>query len=151
MPILRLAYTTQFLLALIAVFFLWGAIGGQSHLEIMPWWWKAALGAGAALSIVKATAAAVGGNSAWNAGSLKWFGITLVLLAACGMASYYVHMYGEEDDDQPEEQQSGVARIVAPQRIPGPTVERRATAPSLREEPFPRADRRAATLSIRLQ
>ena len=30
MPILRLAYATQFLIALIAVFVLWSEVGGQS-------------------------------------------------------------------------------------------------------------------------
>ena len=32
MPILRLAYTTQFLIALIAVFVLWSQVGGQSQI-----------------------------------------------------------------------------------------------------------------------
>ena len=149
MPILRLAYTTQFLVALIAVFFVWSEIGGQTHLEIMPWWWKAALGAGLAFSCVKATAAAVGGSSAWNAGSLKWLGITLVFVAACGMATYYVHMYGEEDEDQPDEQTSGVAKIIGPQSTSTPlaaTTETLEVAPFLPAALSRRAIRPAATL-----
>ena len=59
MPILRLAYTTQFLIALIAVFFLWSEIGGQGHLDLMPWYLKLGLGTGVAYAAVKATAAAV--------------------------------------------------------------------------------------------
>jgi hypothetical protein len=59
MPILRLAYATQFLIALIAVFTLWSEVGGQNHLDLMPWYAKAILGAGAAFATVKATAAAV--------------------------------------------------------------------------------------------
>src|SRR5262249_49615499 len=99
MPILRLAYATQFLIALIAVFVLWSQVGGQSHLDLMPWYLKLGLGAGAAFSIAKATAAAVAGPNAWNGSSLKWFGITLALLAGCGMASYYYHVYGESDEE----------------------------------------------------
>ena len=34
---LRLAYATQFLIAVIAVFTLWSQVGGQSHLDLMPW------------------------------------------------------------------------------------------------------------------
>ena len=34
MSILRLAYTTQFLIALIAIFVVWSEAGGQSHLEV---------------------------------------------------------------------------------------------------------------------
>jgi hypothetical protein len=127
MPILRLAYTTQFLLALIAVFFLWSEIGGQTHLDIMPWYWKAALGGGAAYACVRATVAAVGGETAWNAGTLRWLGITLALLVACGIASFYVHVYGEEDEDQPADAKSSVARLAAP-------FEYRAS-PSIRNEP----------------
>ena len=34
MPLLRLAYVTQFMIAVIAVFALWSQVGGQSHLDI---------------------------------------------------------------------------------------------------------------------
>jgi len=46
MPILRLAYATQFLIALIAVFVLWSEVGGQVHLDLMPWYFKLAFGRG---------------------------------------------------------------------------------------------------------
>jgi hypothetical protein len=103
MPILRLAYATQFLIAVIAVFTLWSEIGGQSHLDLMPWYLKLGLGAGAALAIVNATKAAVEGPRGWNGGSLKWFGIVLALLIGCGLASYYFHVYGESDEEQQDE------------------------------------------------
>ena len=96
---LRLAYATQFLIALIAIYVLWSQVGGQSHLDLMPWYVKLALGAGAALSVVKATAAAVSQERTWNGGTLKWFGILLVLLLGCGLASYYCHLYLEDDGD----------------------------------------------------
>src|ERR1051326_6772128 len=103
MPILRLAYATQFLIALLAVFVLWSEVGGQSHLDLMPWYLKLGLGAGAAFAVVKATAAAVSGPTAWNGSTLKWFGILLALLLGCGLASYYMHVYEESDqEDQPE-------------------------------------------------
>jgi hypothetical protein len=102
MPILRLAYTTQFLIALIAVFVLWSQVGGQSHLDLMPWFLKLALGTGAAFAVVKATAAAVSHEHPWNGRTLKWLGIMVALLVGCGLASYYCHMYLETDegDDQ---------------------------------------------------
>lgn len=100
MPILRLAYATQFLIALIAVFVLWSEVGGQNHLDLMPWYLKLGLGAGAALAAVKATVAAVSREHPWNSGTLKWFGIMLALLAGCGLASYYYHVYGETDEEQ---------------------------------------------------
>jgi hypothetical protein len=102
MPILRLAYITQFLIALIAVFVLWSQVGGQGHLDLMPWHLKLALGAGAAFAVVKATSAAVSHEHAWNSGTLKWLGIVVALLVGCGLASYYCHLNLENDegDDQ---------------------------------------------------
>src|SRR3954467_12561915 len=99
MPILRLAYVTQFLIAVIAVFVLWAQIGGQSHLDLMPWYLKLGLGAGAAFAVVKATAASASQEKPWSGAVLRWVGITLALLVGCGLASYYYHVYGETDED----------------------------------------------------
>ncbi len=102
-PILRLAYAAQFLIAIMAVFFLWSEVGGQAHLDLMPWYLKLGLGMGAAFAAVKATAAAVAGKNAWNSGTLKWLGILAALLIGCGLASYYVHLYGEDDSDDQDD------------------------------------------------
>jgi hypothetical protein len=103
MPILRLAYATQFLIAVIAVFMLWSQVGGQSHLDLMPWYLKLGLGVGAAFAVVKATLAAVAGPTGWNGGSVKWVGILVALLLGCGLASFYYHVYGESDEEQQDE------------------------------------------------
>jgi hypothetical protein len=116
MPILRLlrlAYTTQFLIALIAVFFLWGEVGGQGHLDLMPWYLKLGLGAGVAYAVVKATASAVAQEPAWNIKTLKWLGAMLALLVACGVVTYYYHLYGEEDDQQ-DGQGTSIAGVIRP-------------------------------------
>jgi hypothetical protein len=106
MPILRLAYATQFLIALIAVFLLWSEVGGQSHLDLMPWYFKLVLGAGAAFAMVKATAAAVAHEHPWNGRTLRWLGIMVALLVGCGLASYYCHMYLEGDDEEDQQESS---------------------------------------------
>ena len=128
MPILRLAYATQFLIAVIAVFTLWSEVGGQSHLDLMPWYLKLGLGGGAALAAVRATMCAVSGATAWNGGTVKWFGIMLALLAGCGLASYYFHVYGESEDEQ--DQESITSQLISGHR-PLPS-ERSAAAPALR-------------------
>jgi hypothetical protein len=107
MPILRLAYATQFLIALIAVFVLWSEVGGQVHLDLMPWYFKLAFGAGAAFAMVKATAAAVSHEHPWNGQTLKWLGIMLALLVGCGLASYYCHMYLESDEGDDQQDSAG--------------------------------------------
>ena len=111
MPVLRLAYSTQFLIAVIAVFVLWSQVGGQGHLDLMPWYLKLGLGAGAAFAAVKATAAAVSHDRAWNGPSLKWFGITLALLLGCGLATYYYHVYGETDESDEQDSQTSALTL----------------------------------------
>jgi hypothetical protein len=111
---IRLAYATQFLLAVIAIFVLWSEVGGQSHLDLIPWYWKFGLGVGAALTFVMATAAAVGREKPWNGRTLAWVGILVLLLVGCGLASYYVHLYEEDTDDEEDE---NVAVVTAPPHI----------------------------------
>jgi hypothetical protein len=111
MRILRLAWAAQFLLALIAVFVLWSEIGGQGHLDLLPWYVKFALGVGPALASVKATAAAVSHERAWNSSSLRWLGIMAALLAGCGLATYYAHVNLEYDDQQDEEDTQSSAKL----------------------------------------
>ncbi len=112
MPIHRLAYITLFLIALLAVFTLWSQVGGQSHLDLMPWYLKLVLGVGAAFAVVKASVAAVSNKNAWNGATLRWCGILLILLVGCGMASYYVHVYGEDDDQDNQDDTVNSALVV---------------------------------------
>jgi len=116
---MRLAYTTLFLIALLAVFELWSQVGGQSHLDLMPWYLKLVLSTGAAFAVVKATAAAVAGERPWNYTTLRWAIILALLLVGCGLASYYVHLYGEQDEEEQPTQQSYHPRFSRPP-APGP-------------------------------
>ena len=111
MPILRLAYSTQFLIALMAVFVLWSQVGGQSHLDLLPWSVKLVLGLAAAYGVVRATAASVSGDRAWNGHAVRWLGFTLAVLAACGYATYYAHMNLEETDDADQQQDTTISRM----------------------------------------
>lgn len=100
---LRLAYATQFLIALIAVYVFWSQVGGQSHFEALPWYTTAGLIVGASFAAVKATAEAVSHESAWNPGTLKWCAILAMLIVGCGMASLYSHNYLESDEPAEDE------------------------------------------------
>src|SRR5437899_2135028 len=97
MPILRLAYIALFLIALLSVFTLWGQVGGQGHLDLVPWYVKLVLSMAAALAIVRGAAAAVAGDRGWNTQSVKWLGLALATLALCGAASYYAHVNLEDN------------------------------------------------------
>src|SRR5215831_4935241 len=100
MPILRLAYITLFLIALFTVFTLWSQVGGQGHLDLLPWHIKLVLSVGAAYAITRATSAAVAGDRGWNLQSVRWLGLALAVLFICGMASYYAHSYLEDTGDE---------------------------------------------------
>src|SRR5947209_19812231 len=97
---LRLAYITLFLIALFTVFTLWAQVGGQGHLDLVPWWVKLVCGTGSAFATVRAASAAVAGDRAWNTHSVKWFGLALAALALCGAASYYAHVNFEDTGDE---------------------------------------------------
>jgi hypothetical protein len=103
MHLIRLAYATLFLIALMAVFILWSQVGGQNHLDLMPWHLKLLLGLGAAFAAVKATESSVDNEKPWNGRTLRWAGILLALLIGCGCASYYYHTYEEDNGDDTEE------------------------------------------------
>ena len=116
MPILRLAYATQFLIALIAVYVLWSQVGGQAHLDLLPWTVKLALGMAAAYSIVRATAASVGGDRAWTPQTLRWLACALAVLGACGFATYYAHLNLEDTDEADPQQDTTVSQLHVPVR-----------------------------------
>jgi hypothetical protein len=114
MPALRLALPALFLLALMTFFPVWSEIGGAAHLELMPWRVKLVLGLAVALAFVNAVAAAVAGEKAWNGRTLRWSGIVIGLLVLCGLATYYYHLYYEEDEGEHEESMTEVRPVVLP-------------------------------------
>jgi hypothetical protein len=119
MPLLRLAYSALFLIALVAVFVAWSQIGGQGHVDLLPWHIKMALGVATAFTIVRATAAAVAGERAWNGHTLRWLGLALALAVICGLSTYYAHLYLEEtdeDSDQPADTTVSLRIVPAPPR-----------------------------------
>ena len=98
----RLLYAIEFLIALLATYTVWSEVGGQEHLDMMAWYWKLLLGVAISVAAVKATAAAVSGERAWNARTLRWLSVILALAVACGALTYYYHVNEpppEEDED----------------------------------------------------
>jgi hypothetical protein len=69
----------------------------------MAWYWKLFLGAGIAFAAVKATAAAVAGQRAWNGRTLRWISIILALALACGAVTYYYHLTEPPPDDEDQQ------------------------------------------------
>src|SRR5580658_9124091 len=87
------------MIAVMAVLTLWSQIGGQGHLDLMPWYLKLGLTMAMALITVMGTMAAISHPDPWNAKAIAF--VILGLLIACGMAaaSYYYHLHENDEDE----------------------------------------------------
>ena len=97
---LRIAYTLQFVLTLMAIFEVWSQVGGQGHLDLMPWYWKLLLANGLSLATVRATAAAVHRDKFWNIRTSVWLGAALILIITMGLLTYYEHLHEPPDEGE---------------------------------------------------
>jgi Ni/Fe-hydrogenase subunit HybB-like protein len=98
--LLRLAFMIEFLVALVAIPETWN-IGGQGHLEFMPWFAKLGFVLGLALVTVMGTAAAMAHERAWNAKTIACLVLAAMLVTGMGATSYYCHLH--ENDDQAQD------------------------------------------------
>lgn len=100
---LRIAYAIEFLLALIAFFECWSQIGGQTPLDLMPWWMKIVFAAAFSSVVVRLTAIAVR-NDAQPAIPLVRWGLALVLvLVVIALTTYYFHLLEPVDEENADE------------------------------------------------
>ena len=98
---LRLVYIIEFLVAVPAVYTLWSQVGGQGHLDLMPWYWKLALGCAAGLAIVRLSAAVISQERVVTLRSFTWMVCVLMVAVAMGMVTYYYHLHeATEETDQ---------------------------------------------------
>jgi hypothetical protein len=115
---LRLAYIVEFLIAIPAVFTVWSQVGGQGHLDLMPWYWKLLLGTGAAWAIVRVTAAVLEHDRLLTMRSVTWFVCVLLFAAAMAAATYYYHLHENPEEGTPED--STTASLTVPGKTPEP-------------------------------
>ena len=98
--LLRVFYVVEFLIALIAVFTVWSEVGGQVHLDYMPWYWKGGIGFAAAGATVLLTRDLVLDGAPARRRRIGWV-LLLVLLAVCaGGVTYYTHLNEPQDQDE---------------------------------------------------
>jgi hypothetical protein len=114
--ILRLAFMIEFLVALIAIFETWSMVGGQSHLDVMPWWAKLGFTMGLALAIVMATMSAVSHERAWNAKTMACVLLVLMIATGMGATTYYYHLH--ENDDQAQSTEDDITSLRMPELVP---------------------------------
>jgi hypothetical protein len=110
-PFLRLVYICEFLLAMLTISAVWAQIGGQGHLDIMPWYDKLVLMVCLALVTVIGTIAAVSRERAWNGVSITCLAAAILIACAMGAVTYYYHLH---EDDESAETETGVAMTIIP-------------------------------------
>ena len=98
---LRLALAVEFVLALIAATVVWEEVGGQGHLDLMPWYLKLLLMSGFCWSVVRFTAAIAQPGTWRTRRALRWLCAVLGTVAVMGLVTYYYHLHepADEDDD----------------------------------------------------
>lgn len=104
---LRIAFVCEFLLALLTISVAWGQVGGQDHLDIMPWYDKFVLMFALALTIVLGTVAAVSRERAWSGTAIVCLVVALLIMCTMGAVTYYYHLH--EDQDPETDSTAGVA------------------------------------------
>ncbi len=97
---MRFAYAIEFLLALIAIVILWTQVGGQGHMDLLPWYTKLSCVLAGAWCCVRFTSGLVEQPQTWNRRTIGWFaGIVLVGITMAGITFYYhLHEVPDETD-----------------------------------------------------
>ena len=107
--LLRVAYMLEFLVAQLAILEVWSQVGGQNHLDLMPWYTKLSLTMGLALVTVAGTVSAVSHERAWNAKTIACLALGLMLAGAMGGVTLYYHLH-ESDEAGSSEEPTSISR-----------------------------------------
>ena len=106
---LRLAYSLEFFVALTAIFTVWSQVGGQGHLDLLPWYIKLALTLSLAWCCVRFTAGLVDQPQRWNRRTILWLaGIILISVAMAGI-TYYYHLHEAPDESDSDDTSTTVS------------------------------------------
>ena len=111
---LRWAYTLEFLLAWMSILTLWSEVGGQGHLDLLPWYTKLACVVGWAGCCVGFTASIVEQKKFWTRRTIRWFAGVILVAIAMGGITYYYHLHEEPDDGSDDTTANSVST-----RMPG--------------------------------
>jgi len=111
---LRLAYTLEFLLAIDTALSLWAQVGGQGHLDLLPWYSKLILVTALAWCVVGFTASLVEQPRVWTGRTVRWFSGMLLVAIAMGLITFYYHLHEVTDDQDTGDTTSTSVSIARP-------------------------------------
>jgi hypothetical protein len=111
---LRLAYTLEFLLAIDAALSLWSQVGGQGHLDLLPWYSKLILVTALAWCVVGFTISLVDQPHVWTGRTVRWFSGMLLVALAMGLITFWYHLHEVTDDQDTGDTTSTSVSIARP-------------------------------------
>ena len=100
---LRLGYSFVFLLSILAIFTFWSEVGGQGHLDLMPWYTKMICVLISAWCCVRLTAAVVEEPSVWNRRTVVWLAGLILITFTMAAITYYYHLHEETNQQDSDE------------------------------------------------
>lgn len=115
---LRLAYCVVFLLAILAIFTFWSEVGGQGHLDMMPWYTKMICVLISAWCCVRLTAAMVEKPSVWNRQTVVWLAGLVLIAFTMAAITYYYHLHEEIDQQDSDENTATAMTSKSPRMLP---------------------------------
>ena len=101
--LLHVIYAIEFLVALVAIYTVWGQVGGQGHLDLMAWYWKAGLGFPAAYAILRLTVAIGADGPRRRRRSTGWTLLLVLLALGASLITYYSHLNEPQDENDQDE------------------------------------------------
>jgi len=108
---LRMAYSIEYLLAVLAIFTFWSEVGGQGHLDMMPWYTKMISVLASAWCCIRLTAGLVEERTAWNRRTVAWLAGLILVTFIMAAITYYYHLH--EETDQPDSDEN-TASVMSP-------------------------------------
>ncbi len=108
--LIRAAYVLIFLLSVLVSFTIWPQVGGQAHLDVMPFYWKLLLPLAFSFTIVRASIAAGRQPDAWNRKAVLWLISALFFAGIIAGLTYYYHL---QESKEPLDSDDGVITSVA--------------------------------------
>ncbi len=115
---LRLALAFEFLLTSLVVLEMWTQVGGQGHMDMLPWYLKLSCISLVSWFTVKLTAAVMEQPKTWHRRSRLWLSGVLLMCAAMGGITFYYHLHEVTDQPDTDENASTSVRNVVPRRPP---------------------------------
>ena len=116
----RFAYACEFLIALLAVFTVWSEVGGQGHLDLLPWYVKLAGALGMSWGIVRFTAGMAEEEKAWNRTSVLWLSLMISMAFVMLAITYYYHLHEVPDENDSDDTAATSVKTTRPGRTMAP-------------------------------